>query len=105
MLIGYPDGSTVGVCSVHCAAADLEAHPGLEAESLLVADRNTRSLIDARKAFWVWGGKKRGVMTQVPKWAFGQQAAALAFIEENGGTSATWEEVLKASREEIARGE
>ena len=102
MLIRYEDGAEVGVCSLHCAAAELDANKGRKVKSLMVADRNTKTLIDAEKAFWVIGGKKRGVMTANPKWAFGTEEEARAFVEADGGTIAKWEEVLKAAGAELA---
>jgi nitrous oxide reductase accessory protein NosL len=102
MLIVYEDGASVGVCSLHCAVTELDANKGRKVKSLLVADRDTRSLIDAETAVWVMGGRKRGVMTQQPKWAFGTKAAAQAFIDANGGTIVTWAEALSAAREDAA---
>ncbi len=99
MLIVYDDGSKVGVCSLHCAVVELNAS-GRKVKSLLVADRDTRSLIDAETAVWVMGGKKRGVMTQRPKWAFSTKAAAQAFVDSNGGTIVSWADVLAAARED-----
>jgi len=99
MLIVYEDGSKVGVCSLHCAVVELNAS-GRKLKSLLVADRNTRSLIDAESAVWVMGGKKKGVMTQRPKWAFSDKAAAQDFVGSNGGTIVSWDDVLAAARED-----
>jgi copper chaperone NosL len=99
MLIVYEDGSKVGVCSLHCAVIDLNAS-GRKVKSLQVADRNTRSLIDAETAVWVMGGKKKGVMTQRPKWAFSDKAAAQDFVGSNGGTIVSWADVLAAARED-----
>jgi nitrous oxide reductase accessory protein NosL len=100
MLIVYDNGPKVGVCSLHCAVVDLEANRERRVKSLLVADRDTRSLINAETAAWVMGGKKRGVMTQRPKWAFSDKTAAQAFIDANGGTIASWSDVLAAARED-----
>jgi len=100
MLIQYEDGSAVGVCSLHCAVVKLDANPGRKVKSLLVADRDSRTLINAEQAIWVMGGKKRGVMTQRPKWAFGSKDGAEAFIKAYGGKLATWAEALAAAREE-----
>ena len=99
MLIVYEDGQKVGVCSLHCAVVELNAS-GRKVKSLQVADRDTRSLIDAETAVWVIGGKKRGVMTQRPKWAFSTKTAAQAFIDSNGGTIVSWADVLAAARED-----
>jgi hypothetical protein len=49
------------------------------------------------------GGKKPGVMTQRPKWAFGSPAAAGAFMEAYGGKVVPWSEALAAAREDAAR--
>jgi nitrous oxide reductase accessory protein NosL len=101
MLVQYDDGAVAGVCSLHCAVSELDANPGRTVKTLLVADRDTRTLIDAEKAIWVMGGKKRGVMTQLPKWAFRTEAAAGAFIKTNGGKIVPWAEALAAARGEL----
>jgi copper chaperone NosL len=103
MLIKFEDGIEVGVCSLHCAVIELEANKERKVKMLLVADRDTRELIDAEQAFWVVGGSKRGVMTEHPTWAFGKKGEAEAFIKEYGGTLASWQEVLATAREEAVR--
>jgi len=102
MLIIYEEGASTGTCSLHCAVIELNASQVRRVKSLLVADRDTRSLIVAENAIWVMGGKKRGVMTERPKWAFGTKPAAQAFISANGGTIVSWEEVMAAAREDVA---
>lgn len=102
MLIQLQDGVQIGVCSLHCAVTELDTHKEQAVKSILVADRDTRLMIDAGKAFWVLGGSKRGVMTPLPKWAFGTEAAAHAFIADNGGRLASWTEALAAARAETA---
>jgi nitrous oxide reductase accessory protein NosL len=103
VLVLYEDGGAAGICSLHCAVVELDANQRRKVKSLLVADRVTRTLIDAEKAFWVMGGKKSGVMTQRPKWAFESKAAAEAFIEEYGGKIVSWTEAFAAAREEASR--
>ena len=100
MLVQYEDGTVVGTCSLHCAVIELDAHPGRPVKSLLVADRDSRTLLAAEKAVWVMGGKKRGVMTERPKWAFHSKEDADVFIRVNGGTIVTWAEALAAARED-----
>lgn len=100
MLILYEDGAQTGVCSLHCTVTEMNEHKDKKVKTVLVADRDSHTLIEADKAFWVMGGKKRGVMTQRPKWAFATGAAAQAFIAANGGAAAGWNEVLSAAREE-----
>ena len=100
MLTTYADGGTLGSCSLHCAATDLKKNPGRKVKSLQVADLNTKKLIDARKATWVIGGKKSGVMTNVPKWAFAKKSDAEKFTKEQGGTVASFDEALALAEKE-----
>ena len=103
MLIQYEDGLALGVCSLHCAVVELDANPGRKVKELLVADRDSWTLINAEQANWVMGGGKRGVMTQQPKWAFQSKDGAEAFIKANGGKLVNWAEAVAAAREETAR--
>lgn len=75
-------------------------HPDKKVRSIRVADRNTRALIDATTAFWVIGGRKRGVMTMRATWAFAKKGDAEAFIKNYGGALATWQEALEAARQD-----
>jgi copper chaperone NosL len=102
MLIQYEDGSEVGVCSLRCALIEIDAHKDRRLKALLVADRNTRTLIDADKAVWVLGGRKGGVMTRRAKWAFASNDTARKFIESYGGNIVAWDEALAAAREDLA---
>lgn len=102
MLIRFEDGESAGVCSLHCAVIALNAQPSRKVASLLAADRDTREMIDAETAVWVLGGKKSGVMTRVPKWAFRSEIGAENFIRAYGGAMMPWAEVLMAAREELA---
>lgn len=102
MLVSYKDGTAVGVCSLHCAVTEIDANKGRDVASMMVADRDTRSLIDAEKAVWVIGGKKRGVMTKTAKWAFATKEAAQLFVDSNGGQIADWSAALHAAREDAA---
>ena len=103
MLLQYEDGAVVGTCSLHCSIVELDTNHGRTVKSLLVADRDSRALIDAERAIWVMGGGKRGVMTQQPKWAFQSTAGAEAFMKANGGKIVTWAEAVAATREELAQ--
>jgi nitrous oxide reductase accessory protein NosL len=102
MLVQYSDGTEVGVCSLRCAVVQLDSSPGGKIKAILVADRDSRLLIDAEQAFWVIGGAKRGVMTSRPKWAFSTRTAAEAFLRDYGGVIITWNEALTAAREDLA---
>lgn len=100
MLITYTDGSSAGVCSVHCAAIELKASKGKTVKSVDVADLNSKKLVAAEKAIWVIGGNKKGVMTRTPKWAFAIKDDAAAFVSKNGGRVATYREVLALAEKE-----
>jgi nitrous oxide reductase accessory protein NosL len=102
MVVTYKDGSSTGTCSINCVAVDMKKQPGKEVNSFQVGDYNSKNLIDAKSAVWVIGGKKKGVMTQVAKWAFADKKAAEAFIKDNGGKLATFDEALKAAEGEQA---
>lgn len=100
MVIVYADGATAGVCSLHCAVTGMQSGGERKVQELLVADRDSRVLIDARKAIWVMGGRKKGVMTQRPKWAFATKAGADAFIAAHGGVITDWEAAFTAAKQD-----
>ncbi len=102
MLVVYKDGTQSGTCSLHCTVTELSSRKNGEIITFKVADRDTRQLIDAEKAFWTIGGKKRGVMTMRAKWAFSTREAAQHFVDMYGGRLATWGEALAASRNDAA---
>jgi copper chaperone NosL len=99
-LIRFADGSQVGTCSLNCAVIELDREKLRHVQALLVADRDSRSLIDAATAIWVMGGDKSGVMTRRPKWAFADKVSAEAFVKDHGGEVVDWDAVLRAARED-----
>jgi copper chaperone NosL len=101
MLITYADGSTAGTCSINCAAVDKFANKAKKVTSYKAGDYNSKRLIDANSAVWVIGGKNRGVMSPVAKWAFADRKAADTYIKENGGKPATFEEAFKLAAKEL----
>ncbi len=101
MVVTYEDGSFVSTCSLHCTAVELALSIDKTPKTIEVGDFKTRKLIDAEKASWVIGGGKPGVMTKRAKWAFGNKADADAFIKENGGKLASFDEAIKASYEDM----
>jgi copper chaperone NosL len=100
MIVNYADGTSAGTCSLHCAAANAKGNSGRKIKSLQVADCRTRSLMDAKQAVWVIGGKKRGVMTALPKWAFARKDDAEAFVKMNGGKIASFGEAMALAEKE-----
>jgi copper chaperone NosL len=101
MLTEYGDGSSFGSCSIHCTAIDLAQAFDKQPKAIMAADYNKKNLIDAEKAYWVIGGKKPGVMTKTAKWAFADKKDAEAFIKENGGKLATFEDAMKTTYEDM----
>ena len=97
MLIEYDDGTSLGACSLHCAAVDLASNLDRTPRNIGVGDYYSKKLIDAEKAFWVVGGGKPGVMTSNPKWAFEKKADAEGFLKENGGAPANFDEAMIAA--------
>ena len=101
VLLSYDDGTTIGTCSLHCAAVDLALNIDKTPKSIQVGDFQTKALIDAEKASWVIGGKKMGVMTRNAKWAFATHEAASNFAKENGGEITVYDKAVKASYEDM----
>lgn len=102
MIIRYIDGAIVGVCSVHCAAAEMTRSAGKPVREIRVADFPTLDLVDARSATWVLGGNVPGVMTSLPKWAFSGKEEAAAFVRENGGEIVSFDRAMQAAMAEVA---
>lgn len=101
VFIEYDDATTVGTCSIHCAAVDLALNIDKTPKAIQVGDYKTKTLIDAEKAFWVIGGNKMGVMTKRAKWAFEKKEDAESFMRENGGENATFEVAVKTGYEDM----
>ena len=99
--IEYDDGTSIGTCSIHCAAVELALRIDKTPKVIMVGDYSSKSLIDVEKAFWVMGGSKMGVMTKRAKWAFEKKADAQRFIKENGGEISTFDGVIKAAYEDM----
>jgi copper chaperone NosL len=101
MLIEYEGGSTVATCSLHCTSVELANAIDKVPAMIRVADFDSKELIDAEKATWVLGGRKKGVMTAQAKWAFADKAAAERFIQANGGKIAGFDEAIKAAYDDM----
>ncbi len=101
VFIEYDDASTVGICSIHCAAVELALNIDKTPKAIQAGDYNSKALIDAEKAFWIIGGNKMGVMTKRPKWAFEKKEEADTFIKDNGGELAAFDIVMKATYEDM----
>lgn len=102
MLLEYYDGSKAGTCSLRCTAVDMAAYREKTITSMMAADYATGKLVDARKAIWVIGGGRTGVMTRRAKWAFEDKAAAEEFVRKHKGRVADYDGVMKAAFSDMA---
>ena len=101
VIIEHEDSTITELCSIHCAAIDMALHIDKLIKNITVGDYNTKKQIDAYRAYWVIGGNVMGVMTARAKWAFESKVAADNFMNENGGRPAVFEEVMKATFEDM----
>lgn len=101
MLVEYEDGTSVGTCSLRCAAVELAVSLGRTPRAIRVGDHGTRELVDAERAAWVLGGDAQGVMTRRAKWAFRDRAAAEAFVARHGGAVVGFEDAMRAAYEDL----
>jgi copper chaperone NosL len=99
VIITHEDGSSSGVCSIHCAAIDMALHTDKSIRQFTVGDFDTNKQIDAGSAYWVIGGDIMGVMTARAKWAFETKEGADNFLKIHGGRPAVFSEVIKAAFE------
>lgn len=101
MEIEYADGSSAGLCSLHCAALDLANQLDKMPQAIKVGDFNSKELTDAEAATWVLGGSVKGVMTRRAKWAFADKPAAEKFAAENGGELVDFEAAINAAYQDM----
>ena len=97
MVVEYANGTTIGTCSIHCAAVDLAQSFGKEIKSLKVADYRSGKLIDAEKAVWVVGAGIPGVMAAKSRVAFADKPDAEAFRKEKGGETADFNAAITST--------
>ncbi len=101
MLFQYDDESALGTCSIHCAAMEVTFNRLKIVTDLYAADYHTKKLIDAKKASWVIGGSRAGVMTSRAKWAFEKRSEAEGFTGKYGGKIATFDDAMKATFQDM----
>ena len=101
MLLEFPDGSSAGVCSLHCAALEIAVTLDKSPNKIKVVDLETRQLIDVETAFWVIGGNRPGVMSKRGKWAFENKEDAQVFMRKNKGKLVSFKDAIKGAYEDI----
>jgi copper chaperone NosL len=97
MLVEYENGTTIGTCSIHCAAVDLAQSFGKAVKAIRVADYRSGKLVDAEKAVWVVGASLPGVMAAKSRVAFAEKAGAEAFRKEKGGEIADFDAAITST--------
>jgi nitrous oxide reductase accessory protein NosL len=93
------DGKVKQFCSIHCLAKSIK--DGAKVENIKVVDTKTLKFIDAKKAYYVVGSKKKGTMSGVSKYAFAKKDDALAFAKQNGGEVMSFEKALEVAKKDF----
>ncbi len=101
MVLEHDGGRSIGVCSINCAAVNFVKNLDDPPVSAKVGDFKTHRFIGCEKAYWVIGGSRPAVMAERAKWAFEKEQDAKSFIHDYGGRPASYEEVMRASYEDI----
>src|SRR5512133_551261 len=101
ILLQYDDASSLGTCSLHCAAMELTLNRLKIVTAFAAADYNTQKPVDAKKAAWVIGGSRPGVMTRRAKWAFEKRSDAEGFAKKYGGRVWAFDEAMKATFQDM----
>jgi copper chaperone NosL len=107
MLIHYADDLADGTCSLHCAAISLAINVDREPKGIYVADNavagEPKPLLEAGSASFLIGSRIKGVMTRRSKVAYGNEAAAQAAQQAEGGELAGFEAALGAAYADMAQ--
>lgn len=101
ILLQFDDGSAIGTCSIHCAAMELALNRDKIVADVHAADYGTKKRIDGKKAFWVIGGSRPGVMTGRAKWAFEKREGAEGFARRYGGRISAFDDAMQATFQDM----
>ena len=96
------DGKVRQYCSIHCIYEDLIINK-LALTNIKVVDINSLKFIDAKKAFYVVGSKKRATMSITSKYAFSNLDEANKFIKKYGGKVVEFDEALNIAKKDFIR--
>ena len=81
-------------CSIHCLTEEKNIRK-MPINDFRVVDVTTLKFIDAAKAFYVVGSKKKATMSEVSKYAFANRADAVKFSKRYKGEVVDFEEAVK----------
>ncbi len=101
------NGEVRQYCSIYCLTEEMELTTlrGKKdrVEQIMVVDVPSLQYIDAKKAYYVVGSKKKGTMTANSKYAFAQKEAAEQFAAQNGGAITDFDGAYAAALDDFAR--
>ena len=95
------DGKVKQYCSLHCVVEDTQK--GSKLTDIKVVDVTTLKFIPVEKATYVVGSAKKGTMSTVSKYAFGNKADAEAFAKANGGKVVDYSGAYKAAEGDFSK--
>jgi nitrous oxide reductase accessory protein NosL len=95
------DGKPVQYCSIHC----LEEHlgQGVTLKNPKVVDVSTLKLISIADAYYIVGSSKRGTMSRVSKYAFGNLEDAKKFQKLYGGEIMDFKGAQEKAKEDFIK--
>jgi nitrous oxide reductase accessory protein NosL len=96
------NGKEKQYCSLHCLVDDMKNNRNI-LTGIKVVDTNSLKLIDAKKAYYVVGSKKKGTMSMVSKYAFSTLDAASKFAAKFGGVVTDFNAAVQASQNDFIK--
>jgi len=95
------NGKEKQYCSLHCLVEDAELNHA-NIKDIKVVDVTSLKFIDATKAYYVVGSKKKGTMSMVSKYAFKNLNDAAKFAQQNGGTVMDFNAAYNVAKKDFA---
>jgi nitrous oxide reductase accessory protein NosL len=95
------NGKEKQYCSLHCLVEDEELNHA-DVKNIKAVDAISLKFIDAKKAYYVVGSKKKGTMSMVSKYAFKNLSDAAKFAKANGGTVMDFNAAYSEAKKDFA---
>ena len=89
-------------CSLHCLAEEKNIKK-MGIKDFRVVDVTSLKFIDAKKAFYVVGSKKKATMSEISKYAFADKKDAVIFSKKFKGTVVNFDEALKIAMKDFSK--
>ncbi|MEA3353929.1 MAG: nitrous oxide reductase accessory protein NosL [Campylobacterota bacterium] len=90
-------------CSIHCLVDELHNNKK-ELSDIKVVDTKSLKFIDAKKAFYVVGSKKKATMSMISKYAFSSKDEAIGFSLAFDGEVMSYEDAYKEALKDFKKG-